>query len=98
MCELTSQAYSQGDNLFQTPPWMKMIVRDQKEPLPSRETEVVGRVEPTTGVINIIDLANRDSCAFIATEDLGRRTSEGAIELLGRADYTQVRGCNLLVI
>ncbi len=98
MCELTSQAYSLGDNLFQTPPWMKMIVRDQKEPLPSRETEVVGRVEPTTGVINIIDLANRDSCAFIATEDLGRRTSEGAIELLGRADYTQVRGCNLLVI
>ncbi|HSW68477.1 MAG TPA: hypothetical protein VLH16_07845 [Bacteroidales bacterium] len=90
MTELLSQAYSQGGGLFRTPPWMKVLIRDLNDPfcyLP------VGR----TGAINIIDLANRYSCSFISTQDLGRVNNDGTFEVLGRYDYADVRGCNLMV-
>ncbi len=90
MCELLSQAYSKGGNLFSTPPWMRLRLRSEKDPLDGSDT--VG-----TGVINVIDLANIFSCSFIATEDLGRRHPNG-IEVLGRLDNAQIRGCNLMVL
>jgi hypothetical protein len=98
MCELLSQAYSAGNNLFLAPPWMKMVIRDEKEPIPSQKMQKTYGNQPKTGVINIIDFANIYSCSFIATEDLGRVHEDGSIELLGRLDSAQIRGCNLLVI
>ena len=89
MCELLSQAYSQGNNVFETPPWMKLILRDEKNPLLTSE-------QFTSGAVNVIDLANIYSCAFIATEDLGKKTTNG-IEIIGRLDNSEIRGCNLLV-
>ena len=89
MCELLSQAYSHGDNLFATPPWMKLLLRDEKDPLHCSATL-------TTGAINVIDFANIHSCAFIATDDLGKRAANNMMEVLGRLDAAQVRGCNLL--
>ena len=90
MCELLSQAYSRGGNVFATPPWMQLRLRSEKDPLDGSDTV-------STGVINVIDLANFYSCSFIATEDLGRRHPQG-IEVLGRLDHAQIRGCNLLVL
>ena len=90
MTELLSQAYSTGEGLFNTPPWMKLLVRDEEDPLTLR-TE--GR-----GVINVIDLANVHSCAFIATDDAGRIKEWGSFEVLGRIDYSDARGCSLLLI
>lgn len=90
MCELLSQAYSKGGNVFATPPWMQLRLRSEKDPFD-------GRNQMATGVINIIDLANLHSCAFIATEDLGRRHPDG-IEILGRMDHSQTRGCSLMVL
>ena len=90
MCELLSQAYSKGGNLFSTPPWMRLLLRNEKDPLDKSDSV-------NTGVINVIDLANLHSCAFIATEDLGRRHPDG-IEVLGRLDAAQIRGCNLMVL
>ena len=98
MCELLSQAYSAGKNLFYTPPWIKMVIRDEKEPIPIEKTQKAPLAPPKTGVINIIDFANIYSCSFIATEDLGRVHEDGSIEILGRLDSAQIRGCNLLVI
>jgi hypothetical protein len=89
MCELLSQAYSKGQNRFDTPPWMKFLLRDEKDPLFCSESL-------STGAINIIDFANLHSCAFIATDDLGSKTSNGMIEILGRLDAAQIRGCNLM--
>ncbi|MEG1555223.1 MAG: acyltransferase [Bacteroidales bacterium] len=91
MCELLSQAYSSGNNLFVTPPWMKFLLRDEKDPL-SVTTDA------KSGVINVIDFANLYSCSFIATEDLGRRGPDGKIEILGRLDSAEIRGCNLLIM
>lgn len=91
MCELFSQAYSKENEIFQTPPWMKILIRDINDPLslvPDRKS----------GGINVIDLANRDSCAFIATQDLGVLLPNGGFKILGRFDYSDVRGCNLLVV
>ena len=90
MCELLSQAYSSGDNIFYTPPQMKLLLRDERNPL-------LHSSMLATGFINVIDLANKYSCAFIATDDLGRRNPDGGIEILGRMDSAEVRGCNLLV-
>jgi phenylacetate-coenzyme A ligase PaaK-like adenylate-forming protein len=90
MTELMSQAYSPGDGLFYCPPWMKILIRDPYDPL-SIHTET-GR----TGGINIIDLANLNSCSFIATGDLGRLHENGGFEVLGRFDNSDIRGCNLL--
>ncbi|MDD4847448.1 MAG: acyltransferase [Bacteroidales bacterium] len=90
MAELFSQAYSTGNGIFQTPPWMRVLIRDAEDPLSAAE---MGK----SGGINIIDLANRDSCAFIATQDLGHSFSDGTFEILGRFDHSDIRGCNLLV-
>lgn len=90
MTELLSQAYSDGNGVFQFPNWMSILIRDPEDPL---------RFLPDgkTGGINVIDLANINSCSFIATQDLGKMTREGA-EILGRFDNSDIRGCNLLVL
>jgi hypothetical protein len=90
MTELLSQAYSMGDGLFLTPPWMKVLIRDANDPLTLNPEE-------KTGGINIIDLANLHSCSFIATQDLGKLHLNGKFEVLGRFDHSDVRGCNLMV-
>jgi len=91
MTELMSQAYSKGDGIFYSPPWMKIIIRDAQDPL------TVYTVPGRTGGINIIDLANINSCSFIATSDLGKLQADGGFEILGRFDNSDIRGCNLLV-
>jgi phenylacetate-coenzyme A ligase PaaK-like adenylate-forming protein len=91
MTELLSQAYSKGEGLFYCPPWMKILIRDPQDPLSLLD-------EPyKTGGINIIDLANINSCAFISTEDLGKMHEDGGFEVLGRFDNSDIRGCNLLI-
>jgi phenylacetate-coenzyme A ligase PaaK-like adenylate-forming protein len=90
MTELLSQAYSKGDGIFNCPPWMKIIVRDTNDPLSTLQT---GK----TGGINVIDLANINSCSFIATQDLGKIHTDGSFEVLGRFDQSDIRGCNLLI-
>ncbi|MEI6898388.1 MAG: acyl transferase [Bacteroidota bacterium] len=89
MTELLSQSYSSGNGLFRTPPWMKILIRDTHDPLSLVEND-------RTGGINIIDLANYNSCSFIATQDLGRWHGDQGFEVLGRFDESDVRGCNLL--
>ena len=91
MTELLSQAYSQGDGIFRTPPWLKVMIRDSEDPL-----SVLGQNK--TGGINVIDLANIHSCSFIATQDLGKIHGDGTFEILGRFDHSDVRGCNLMVL
>lgn len=92
MTELMSQAYSKGNGIFYAPPWMKIILRDPQDPLTYYS-------EPErTGGINIIDLANLNSCAFISTGDLGKLHDDGGFEVLGRFDNSDIRGCNLMVI
>lgn len=91
MTELFSQAYAQKDGRFKTPPWMKVNTRSTEDPFEFLENN-------KTGALNIIDLANVDSCAFIATEDLGKTHSDGSFEVLGRFDYAEIRGCNLLAL
>jgi len=91
MTELLSQAYSNGEGLFYCPPWMKIIIRDPLDPL------TVYSEPSVTGGINIIDLANINSCSFIATGDLGKLHREGGFEVLGRFDNSDIRGCNLMV-
>lgn len=91
MTELLSQAYSIGKGIFECPPWMRVAARENQDPfnlLPWGES----------GGLNIIDLANRDSCAFIATEDLARVHSDKRFEVLGRLDASEIRGCNLMVV
>lgn len=90
MTELLSQAYSFGDGVFECPPWMDVLIRDTEDPLSLIETE-------KTGGINIIDLANINSCSFIATQDLGKKYNNATFEVLGRFDNADVRGCNLMV-
>lgn len=90
MTELLSQSYSQGNGVFHSPPWMKIVVRDPHDPFTQ-----IGHHQ--TGAINIIDLANIDSCSFIATDDLGKTLSDTSFEVLGRMEYTDIRGCNLLI-
>lgn len=90
MTELLSQAYSLGNNEYQSPNWMKILVRNAEDPF-SYEKE--GR----TGAINIIDLANIHSCCFIATQDLGKTLPGDKFQVLGRIDHSDIRGCSLLV-
>ncbi|MFT5668258.1 MAG: hypothetical protein ACI9DK_002458 [Vicingaceae bacterium] len=90
MTELLSQAYSKGNGVFETPPWMKILIREQDDPL---QLTTIGQA----GVMNIIDLANTGSCAFIQTDDLGKKLDENRFEVLGRQDISDVRGCNLMV-
>lgn len=90
MTELLSQAYSKGGGYFGCPPWMKVLIRDINDPF-----SYLGNGQ--TGGISIIDLANVNSCSFLATQDLGRTHSQGLFEVLGRFDQSDARGCNLLV-
>ncbi|MBC7417781.1 MAG: acyl transferase [Pedobacter sp.] len=90
MTELLSQAYSTGDGIFVCPHWMKVLVRDVNDPFSYVR-------KGKTGGINVIDLANINSCSFIATQDLGRLNEDDSFEVLGRFDHSDIRGCNLLV-
>ena len=90
MTELLSQAYSKGNGIFNCPPWMKIMIRDTNDPFTFLQ-------ENRTGGINVIDLANINSCSFIATQDLGKLHADGSFEVLGRFDNSDIRGCNLLV-
>ena len=89
MTELLSQAYSKGHGIFTCPPWMKILIRDPNDPFSFLP-------EGRSGAINIMDLANINSCAFIATQDVGRAHNRGTFEVLGRMDNSDLRGCNLL--
>ena len=91
MTELLSQAYSNGNGIFDCPPWMKILTRDTEDALTIQN-------HGKAGGINIIDLANINSCAFIATQDLGRVNNDGSFEVIGRFDNSDIRGCNLMVL
>ena len=90
MTELLSQAYSTNNGIFQCPPWMKIHIREPQDALSFKKNGI-------TGGVNVIDLANINSCSFIATEDLGKKNNENNFEILGRFDNSDIRGCNLLV-
>ncbi|WP_027076920.1 LuxE/PaaK family acyltransferase [Maribacter antarcticus] len=91
MTELLSQAYSKGNGLFDCPPWMKVLVRDTEDPF---SYQANGK----SGGINIIDLANQNSCSFIATQDLGKKYGDDSFEIIGRFDHSDIRGCNLMAL
>lgn len=93
MTELLSQAYSAGNGIFNCPPWMKVLIRDEDDPLTIHEPD---KNKTISGAINVIDLANIYSCSFIATEDAGKLYPDGSFEVLGRLDNTDIRGCSLL--
>ena len=90
MAELTSQAYSSGDGVFRAPAWMRVVVRDVNNPLKMLPAG-------SRGAVSIIDLANISSCAFIATQDVGRTFGDGTFMIEGRLSGADIRGCNLLV-
>ncbi len=89
MTEILSQAYSRGNGVFECPSSMRVLLKEANDPFSGRD---IG-----SGVINVIDLANAHSCAFVETQDLGRRTEHGHFEVLGRMDASDARGCNLLL-
>lgn len=90
MTELLSQAYSFGNGIYKTPPWMKVLSYDFYNPLQC--------TEQGKGGVNIIDLANIYSCSFIQTSDIGNVNEDGTFEILGRFDESEIRGCNLMVM
>ncbi len=91
MTELLSQAYSKGNGIFNCPPWMKIITRDTEDALSLLDNN-------KTGGINVIDLANINSCSFIATQDLGKVYNDNSFEIIGRFDNSDIRGCNLMAL
>ena len=91
MTELLSQAYSHGNGIFECPDWMHILIRDTEDALSYIS-------DGKTGGINVIDLANINSCSFIATQDLGKKYTNNSFEVLGRFDNSDIRGCNLMVI
>tara|TARA_R110002124_G_scaffold71232_3_gene190914 strand:- start:6713 stop:7708 length:996 start_codon:yes stop_codon:yes gene_type:complete len=91
MTELLSQAYSLGEGVFECPTWIQILVRDTEDAL----TYIP---QGKTGGINVIDLANINSCSFIATQDLGKKNPNNSFEVLGRFDNSDIRGCNLMVL
>jgi hypothetical protein len=95
MTELLSQAYSKGDGIFKCPSWMKVVVREEDDPLTVRSgtTDENGIIN---GLVNVIDLANIYSCSFIATDDIGKLHPDGSFEVIGRMDSSDVRGCSLM--
>ena len=97
MTELLSQAYSDGKGLFKCAPWMKVLIRDEDDPMLIK-APTHGNKSSVAGAINIIDLANIYSCGFIATDDLGKIYSNEHFEVLGRCDASEARGCSLLTI
>jgi hypothetical protein len=90
MTELLSQAYSKGDGIFETPVWLKILKRDVYNPLQVSEA-------PGRGGLNVIDLANLNSCSFIATQDAVELLENGKFKVTGRLDNADLRGCNLMV-
>ncbi len=95
MTELLSQAYSKGNGIFNTPQWMKILIRAEDDPfqiIDKHESNII------SGVINIIDLANLYSCSFIATDDAGKLYPDGSFEVMGRLDNSDIRGCSLLAL
>ncbi len=90
MTELLSQAYSLGNNIYQSPNWLRIMIRNLEDPFSYVE-------KGKTGAVNIIDLANRYSCSFIATQDLGKSFDNHQFQILGRIDHSDIRGCSLLV-
>lgn len=90
MTELMSQAYSQGEGIFECPKYMKVVIKDINDPFNTIENDNVG-------VINVFDLANVHSCCFIETKDIGKRFANGKFEVLGRIDNSEARGCNMLI-
>jgi hypothetical protein len=90
MTELLSQAHSKNYGVFECPPWMKVLVRNEDDPF---DISFTG-----SGIVNIIDLANIYSCSFIATDDAGKVFKNGNFEISGRIDGSDLRGCNLLVV
>lgn len=91
MTELLSQAYSKGNGIFNCPPWMRVLTRDTEDALSLLNNE-------KSGGLNVIDLANKNSCSFIATQDLGKVYKDGSFEVIGRFDNSDIRGCNLMVL
>lgn len=91
MTELLSQAYSLGNGIFECPSWMQVLIRDPEDGLSYVN-------DGKTGGINVIDLANINSCSFIATQDLGKKNPNNSFEVLGRFDNSDIRGCNLMVL
>lgn len=91
MTELLSQAYSLGNGRFESPNWMRILIRDTEDPM-----QYISNGK--TGGVNVIDLANYNSCSFIATQDLGKAFSDKSFEILGRFDNSDIRGCNLMVL
>lgn len=91
MTELLSQAYSTGNGVFKTPPWMQVLTRDTEDALTILPPQ-------KNGGINVIDLANYNSCSFIATQDLGKVYKNNTFEIIGRFDNSDIRGCNLMVL
>lgn len=90
MTELLSQAWSTGDGVFSSPPWMQLLIRDEEDPFVVKEEGA--------GIINIIDLANIYSCSFIATDDVGKLHADQRFEVLGRMDGSDLRGCSLMIV
>ncbi len=95
MTELLSQAYSSGAGLFETPPWMRILLREPEDPM---NVWSHNDKRETRGAINIIDLANLYSCSFIASDDLGTLSNGGGFTVDGRLDNSDIRGCSLLAI
>ena len=89
MTELLSQGYSVKNGVFRNPPWMKIFTYELNNPFKKTTLGKVGR-------LNIIDLANQDSCSFISTDDIGISLDEFSYEVIGRVDNADIRGCNLL--
>ena len=100
MTELLSQAYAKKDGRFQCPAWMKVMIRDDEDPLTVRnlQSAACNKQQTITGAINIIDLANVYSCSFIATDDVGKFYQDNSFEVLGRMDGSDLRGCSLLTV
>lgn len=96
MTELFSQAYSKGKGRFNCPPWMRITLRDMEDPLSAVALPKPGEV--AHGLINIIDLANIDTCGFIATDDIGLLYPDGSFEVRGRRDQSDLRGCSLMAV
>ena len=96
MTELLSQGYSNGDGIFRTPPWMKILVREYNDPFAINSN--LKNERPINGLVNVIDLANLYSCSFIATDDIGKIYKNDTFEILGRRDMSDLRGCSLLTL
>jgi hypothetical protein len=95
MTELLSQAYSTGKGIFNCPPWMKILIREEDDPF---AVHIAGEKPVLSGAVNIIDLANLYSCSFIATDDAGKLYPDESFEIMGRLDHSDIRGCSLMAL